>query len=121
MAQDTHQPLISDNCSPSDSSCSDDDAGANSSGYTRRKARTHRTTFADHFSGRSGGAGDGIGLNHSCSSRHRGSGVGAHVIDIDGRVGDGLDSEDGDHIPGEPVRLSSIYCFVKEHPSGNHW
>ena len=101
---------LSDNCSPSDSSCSEDDlGGANSSGYVRRKTRSQRSTMVDHLTGRSGGAGDGMGLNQSCSSSGRqrgGGGVTSHIIDVEGRGGNGLESDDDDEdIPAEAVSI----------------
>ena len=46
--KDARQPLLSDDDgSPSESSFSEEDAGANTSGYTRRKAKNNNTTTRD--------------------------------------------------------------------------
>ena len=101
--------MLTDDGSPSDSSCSEDDAGANSSGYTRRKTRTHRTTFGENLSPRTGAAGDGTNRNNS-RDRHS-ENFTSHVIDIDSQ-GAALDNEENDHIPGEPVKIFNVHVYL---------
>ena len=71
--------------SPSDSSCSDDDAGAaNSSGYIRRKTRLHQ----------------------------RGSGNAAASVRIDIDEDEGVPFPEDVHIPGEPVKTALAFIFL---------
>ena len=87
--------MLSDNVSTSDS-FSDDDAGANSSGYIRRKTRNTRCTFRDQFSDRIGATGDESNLNRG----RRTDGV--NVIDIGSHCCEGV-NDDEENISGEPV------------------
>ena len=89
--------MLSDNGSTSDSS-SDDDAGANSSGYTRRKTRNTRCTFRDQYTDRIGPTGD----NTSLTFARVGQPDGVNVIDVSSQDCDGLD-DDEKVIPGEAV------------------
>lgn len=66
----------------SDSSCSDDDAGANSSGYTRRKTKPHHKQTT--------------------------SGGGTVRIDVDMSEVD----ESNIHIPGEPLKTFIAFLFL---------
>lgn len=89
MATESHQrqPLL-DN-SPSDSSCSDDDAGANSSGYTRRKTRLHQRGSACHIDMPPDGGGGGV----------------AQETEVEGNPEDV-------HIPGEPLKTLLAFIFL---------
>ena len=98
MFQDQRQPLL-DN-SPTDSSCSDDDAGV-SSGYTRRKTRLHqrpsndrpvRIEMGQEEDEDGGGGGGGSGGNDSL---------------LAGAAGD-LPI----HIPGEPCKTFVAFIFL---------
>lgn len=98
MATEYHQqqPLL-DNSPDSDSSCSDDDAGANSSGYTRRKTRTLR--------GNVGGS--------ACIEMPPGGGGGEGEDNGGGVMGEGEGGELAEadvHIPGEPVK--TLLAFI---------
>jgi len=93
MATDQRQPLL-DN-SPTDSSCSDDDAGV-SSGYTRRKTRLHQRPSND-----------------------RARPVGIEVDDDDDAIGPAptgaggaTDAEVDVHIPMEPCKTLLAFIFL---------
>lgn len=94
MATDQRQPLL-DN-SPTDSSCSDDDAGV-SSGYTRRKTRLHQRPSNDRARP--------VGIEVEDDEDDDAIGpaaVGAAAVDADVDV----------HIPMEPCKTLLAFIFL---------
>ena len=94
--QDQRQPLL-DN-SPTDSSCSDDDAGV-SSGYTRRKTRLHQRPSNDRARP------VGIDVIEDDAVEPAGGGAGTNT---------GTDEEEAVdvHIPMEPCKTLLAFIFL---------
>ena len=81
-----------------DSSSSEDDAGLNSSGYTRRKTKTGRSNARDTYSELIGCSGDDKNIDHQ-HRRHLDRGH-PNIIEIDFQSS--IDTSNA-YIPGEPV------------------
>ena len=90
-----------------DSSSSEDDAGLNNSGYTRRKTKTGRSNTRDTYSELVDCSGDGRNINfrqNTLGDNRRPP----KVIDIDYQLHETINIANEPHIKGEPVSLNIV-------------